>query len=481
MRDHAPSYVASESVPVVPARLDSPTGPTHAALVSALSRLVYEYLCSSFPTQPLCEVATISAGGTPSKSRPDYWDGDVPWIAPRDMKTFLSGESSSRTTRAAIDAGAVKLNKAPCTILVTRGMILARYVPVVHVGVDAATNQDVRACKTKGVLSGKFLSAMLLGAERRIFSVVTDSTAGQKRIESESLEALPIPVVASEEAQKAIAKFVADMSSSLESMQQAVEHAPPVLAALHGDFKRLFTAALKLEEMKSVRAAVLEELSGLLASAFCQVADGAPRRPLGEVAPLTRRPAEVLQDENYPQIAVRSFGRGTFNKPDLDGGDITWEKPFRVEKGDILISNIKAWEGAIAVVDDADHGRFASHRYLTCVADPSIAAARYVYYYLLTPEGLQHVGEASPGSADRNRTLGAKALQAIPVPVPSLEAQRWFERLLLRVEQARQLHKEAVDEQELLLPSVTKSVFKARTAAKAVVKNETAQRASRAS
>lgn len=455
------AYVASESVPVVPARLDSPTGELHAAMVSAMSRIVYEHLCSAGPTRPLSDVATISAGGTPSKSRADYWDGDVPWIAPRDMKSFLFVDSASKITQAAVDAGAARLNQAPFTILVTRGMILARYVPVVHLDIDAATNQDVRVCKTTGALRGDFLSAMLLGAERRIFSVVTDSTAGQKRIESESLEQIPIPLLADKSVQELVAAFISRLSTSMNGMKAALADVPPVLVGLRGDLDRLLATALKLEEMKSLRSEVLSELSALLASAYHRISDAAPRRPLAEVAPLTRRPAAVVQGENYPQIAVRSFGRGTFNKPELEGDDITWEKPFRVEGGDILISNIKAWEGAIAVVGEEDHGRFASHRYLTCVANPSIATAKYVCYYLLTPEGLQHVGEASPGSADRNRTLGAKALQAIPVPVPSLEQQRWFEGLLQRVEEARRLHQEIISEQELLLPSVTKSVFTA--------------------
>jgi type I restriction enzyme S subunit len=212
-------------------------------------------------------------------------------------------------------------------------------------------------------------------------------------------------------------------------------------------------------EARKIRANVESELDALLMSAFLRISEGAPRKPLGEVAPLNRRPVVVDQAESYPQIAVRSFGRGTFNKPALEGADVTWEKPFLVEGGDILISNIKAWEGAIAVVAHEDHGRFASHRYLTCVANPNVATARYICFYLLSPEGLLHVSEASPGSADRNRTLGAKALQAIPVPVPTLERQRWFERLFNEVDEARRLQKAAAEEQALLVPSLVQRLF----------------------
>lgn len=235
------------------------------------------------------------------------------------------------------------------------------------------------------------------------------------------------------------------LAPSLERQRAIVAHVDAVEGAVR--------------EARKLRASVESELDALLMSAHRRISEGAPRKPLGEVAPLTRRPVVVDETASYPQIAVRSFGRGTFNKPALEGADVTWEKPFLVEGGDILISNIKAWEGAIAVVAPEDHGRFASHRYLTCVADPSLATARYLCFYLLSPEGLLHVNEASPGSADRNRTLGAKALQAIRVPVPTVERQRWFGRVYAEVDQARQLQKAASEEESQLVPSVVQRLF----------------------
>ena len=235
------------------------------------------------------------------------------------------------------------------------------------------------------------------------------------------------------------------LAPSLERQRAIVAHVDAVEEAVR--------------EARKLRASVESELDALLTSAHRRISEGAPRKPLGEVAPLTRRPVVVEETASSPQIAVRSFGRGSFNKPALEGADVTWEKPFLVEGGDILISNIKAWEGAIAVVAPEDHGRFASHRYLTCVADPSLATARYLCFYLLSREGLLHVNEASPGSADRNRTLGAKALQAIPVPVPTVERQRWFGRVYAEVDQARQLQKAATEEESQLVPSVVQRLF----------------------
>jgi type I restriction enzyme, S subunit len=178
-----------------------------------------------------------------------------------------------------------------------------------------------------------------------------------------------------------------------------------------------------------------------------------------EVAPLTRRPVSVDPSESYPQVSARSFGRGTFHKAPLAGSEITWQKPFLVKTGDILISNIKAWEGAIAVATNDDNDRFGSHRYLTCVPTPGLVTARFVCYHLLTPEGLENVGAASPGTADRNRTLNTKALLNIPVPVPEFEKQQWFDALCSQVGDMRSLQTEAQREMDALLLSVLDKAF----------------------
>jgi hypothetical protein len=68
-------------IPNTPVRLDCPTGQTHGMLLSAATRLIYQFLCSTHRTAPLIEVASISSGGTPSKSVERYWGGHVPWAA----------------------------------------------------------------------------------------------------------------------------------------------------------------------------------------------------------------------------------------------------------------------------------------------------------------------------------------------------------------------------------------------------------------
>jgi type I restriction enzyme, S subunit len=234
----------------------------------------------------------------------------------------------------------------------------------------------------------------------------------------------------------------------------------PPLAEQQRIVARVECLTAKIEEASSLREEVQKDLSRLLNAAYHQIADKAPRKPLGELAPLQRRPVTVDFEASYPQVAVRSFGRGTFHKPPLIGSEVTWEKPFLVKAGDILVSNIKAWEGAIAVAGAYDDGRVGSHRYLTCVASPGIATARFVCFHLLTPEGLYEVGEASPGSADRNRTLSAKAFMRIPVPMPEYRKQLWFDALYQKVNSIAETQSESSPELAALLPSILDKAFK---------------------
>lgn len=234
----------------------------------------------------------------------------------------------------------------------------------------------------------------------------------------------------------------------------------PPLAEQQRIVSRIESLSAKIEEARGLRDEVLKDLSRLLNAAYHQIADKAPRKPLGELAPLDRRPVTVDFETNYPQVSVRSFGRGTFHKPPLIGSEVTWEKPFLVKAGDILVSNIKAWEGAIAVAGADDDGRVGSHRYLTCVAKPGMATARFVCFHLLTSEGLYEVGEASPGSADRNRTLSTKAFVQIPVPMPDYKEQLWFDALYQKVDSIAKTQSESAPELAALLPSILDKAFK---------------------
>lgn len=233
----------------------------------------------------------------------------------------------------------------------------------------------------------------------------------------------------------------------------------PPLAEQHRIVARLDRVAGLVETRARATAAMEADLQAMLAKAFARCIEAAPRRPMSEIAPLIRRPVEIKADGEYRELGVRSFGRGTFHKPVLPGAEVGTKKLFEIVPGDLLFNIVFAWEGAVAIAQPADSRRVGSHRFLTCVPEPTIATADFLLFYFQSPEGLQRLGEASPGGAGRNRTLGLKKLEAIEVPVPPLETQHWFDRLQAKARRIRAIRIASARDADTLIPALLHQAF----------------------
>jgi type I restriction enzyme, S subunit len=207
---------------------------------------------------------------------------------------------------------------------------------------------------------------------------------------------------------------------------------------------------------------VRREVDATLLAAFRDVIKDAPLARMDDIAPLVRRVTEIDPDWAYPELGIRSFGKGTFHKPAIKGMDLGSKRLFKIAAGDLLFNIVFAWEGAIAVASEDDHGRFGSHRFLTCVPDANRTTSTFLRFYFLTDEGMRKIGEASPGGAGRNRTLGLKSLEAIQVPVPSRDAQLWFDELLAKATSIRTEQAKSLEEMGRLIPSLLDRLLKGK-------------------
>ncbi len=233
----------------------------------------------------------------------------------------------------------------------------------------------------------------------------------------------------------------------------------PPLAEQQALVARLDALAEKTRQVEAHLDAVERDAEHLLALRFRDAIANVATRTMAEVAPAVRRPVDVDTTLRYQEVGARSFGKGLFVKADFDGASATWQKPVWIKAGDLVLSNIKAWEGAIAIAAEEHEGCIASHRYITCVPDHARATAEFLAYYLLSEAGLDKVGLASPGTADRNRTLSLGNLGNIEVPVPPLRAQQTFDRLQGEVAALKAKHAAIRQANAALLPATLERVF----------------------
>jgi type I restriction enzyme S subunit len=151
-------------------------------------------MTNQYSNQPLRDIATIRGGGTPPKSNPYYWSGQIPWITPKDMKARQISDSIDHITKAAVQETAAKLIEPGAVVVVVRGMILAHTFPSAVLRVRAAINQDMKALIPNGEIDAEFLCSYLWATNATIIDLVEKSTHDTRKLETEKLLAIPIPL-----------------------------------------------------------------------------------------------------------------------------------------------------------------------------------------------------------------------------------------------------------------------------------------------
>ncbi len=222
---------------------------------------------------------------------------------------------------------------------------------------------------------------------------------------------------------------------------------------------RLDALAGKTREVEAHLDAVERDAEHLLALRFRDVIADVPLRTMAEVAPLVRREVSIDPEKSYTELGVRSFYKGTFHRRTVPGSDFSWQDLYQVKTGDLVFSNIMAWEKAIAVAATEDDGCVGNHRMLTCEARPDTAVPGFLWFYFTTEEGFAKIYAASPGTAARNRTMTAPALMAIEVPVPPLATQQTFDRLQADVAALKDKHAAIRQANDALLPATLERLF----------------------
>ena len=133
----------------------------------------------------------LLSGGTPSKSKAEYWDGTIPWVSCKDMKVNYLYDSQDHLT----DIGAVNGTRLvpPGTILiVVRGMILAQHFPVAITKRTVAFNQDLKALECSPEVDPLFLFHWLRGKSYEILGLADEAAHGTKRLQTDRLKNLPL-------------------------------------------------------------------------------------------------------------------------------------------------------------------------------------------------------------------------------------------------------------------------------------------------
>ncbi len=96
-------------------------------------------------------------------------------------------------------------------------------------------------------------------------------------------------------------------------------------------------------------------------------------------------------EASYTEYGVRSFYKGIFLRRKVSGSVFSWQELYRLEPGDIVFSNIMAWEKAIAVAGSEHDGWVGNHRMLVCEPRRDLVLPSCLHHYFMTADGFAKV------------------------------------------------------------------------------------------
>ncbi len=157
--------------------------------------------------QRLCQCASIVGGMTPSMNNQAYWNGSIPWVTPKDMKLNAVGSSAIKVTQDALKETSLRLIHTGAVLIVVRGMILARTVPIAWTTCPVTVNQDMKALRPVSGINALYMARALASAQDTLLSFVDVAGHGTRRLPTDRWRALPLPIPPTEE-QMAIVSYL---------------------------------------------------------------------------------------------------------------------------------------------------------------------------------------------------------------------------------------------------------------------------------
>ena len=177
---------------------------------------------ADWEVSPLKYNVSIESGSTPKKSNTDYWGGSIPWFSPKDMKTDILHDSQDHVTSRAIEESNITKFPSETVLVVVRGMILDHSFPVGITKRASTINQDMKALRPNDRILPEYLLRLLQGLTPIILSKVKESAHGTKRLDTDDLKDLeiPIPPIST---QRDVINSIGTQTSQIEKLNQDLQ------------------------------------------------------------------------------------------------------------------------------------------------------------------------------------------------------------------------------------------------------------------
>lgn len=165
----------------------------------------------------LSELGEIVGGATPSTKRADYYNGDIPWITPKDLAGY-SGRYIKRGERNITKAG---FNSCSTKIMPKNTILFSSRAPIGYIAIaenDICTNQGFKSIVPNNNINYLFLYYLLKYNKDKIESLGSGTTF--KEVSGTTMKNIKVKIPVSKEIQEKIASILDCIDSKIELNQQ---------------------------------------------------------------------------------------------------------------------------------------------------------------------------------------------------------------------------------------------------------------------
>lgn len=215
----------------------------------------------------------------------------------------------------------------------------------------------------------------------------------------------------------------------------------------------------KIEAIRGLRAEQEKEIGNLRYSIFKNLFLEFGSTPIKQLIFEDIDAVAVNPIEEYQFAGLYSFGNGLFVRGLQSGNDTTYKTFTRLHSGQLVLSQVKGWEGAISVVPNEFDGYFLSPVYKTFSTFEN-SNIDFISFFCKMPTTWQKMLDVSKGIGARRNSIYAKDFLELEVPNCPLKKQNEVVLLLGKYEVIRQNYQKQEIELTALLSSTLDKAFK---------------------
>ncbi len=377
----------------------------------------------------LGNVCRTTSGGTPSRKKKEYFEGDIPWVKSGELPDGPVSEIEEYITGEAVKNSSAKQFPKGTLLIALYGATVGKLGVLTQ---EAATNQAVCAIFPPDHLETKYLFWYLRFVRSDLIAQAIGGA--QPNISQGILRNLMIPVAPPSQQKR----IVAEIEKQFSRLNEAVANLKRVKANL----KRYKAAVLKAavegrltEEWRkqhpNAKLYICERGASTLSLgvqcsqplprgwAWWQLREISERVSVGHVGPTSEYYCD--KGQGIPFIRSQNVRPG---KLDLEDGRYIQKsfherlKKSQLKTGDLLVVRVGANRGDTCIVP-------AGHDQLNCAnivfARPFEGISKYLQVYFQSEPCQQALLDLTTGSAQG--VLNTKSVAEAPIPVPPLEEQ----------------------------------------------------------